>query len=73
MLRNLSIVVAVYFIIAGGWIIFLSPRKPPICIVCGSPLLDLGTKVLSLALAVSLLVVALRTPPRDGAVRSGIR
>ena len=54
------IVASVWFIIVGGWLI--RPGRPPICIVCGNHALDLGIKVITLAVAVIALVAALRIP-----------
>lgn len=57
------IVASVWFIIVGGWLI--RPGHPPICFVCGNHAIDLGIKVITLAVAVIALVAALRIPSRQ--------
>jgi len=69
--RIIPIVASVWFIIVGGWL--LRPGKEPICIVCGTPILDTSIKVIGLALAIAALVVALRAPSAEARVSAGIR
>jgi hypothetical protein len=69
--KNLVLVASVFFIVVNGWL--LVPGREPKCIICNSSILDLGVKVIGLALGLAVLAIVARIPTVDGKVGGAFR